>query len=250
MKYILRILTFFFLLEGLSRPVLAGDESKITITNLTYKPGQFGITALTGTTPEKNLKVLVQRDGEPLTGITVYFNLIQSPSREKGAALGETEVVTDAGGIASTAITLGGKPGKYRVTAFVPGARGSPVVFTINTHQQLWLIFLLISLLGGLAVFLFGMTYMSDSLQKLGGHQFVKIVERATSNRFKALAVGTLVTAIIQSSSATTVMVVGLINSGLMQFVQSIGIVPVPPEFHSGPEIIRGSLHILKTGIY
>ncbi|MEA1927820.1 MAG: Na/Pi symporter, partial [Candidatus Auribacterota bacterium] len=151
--------------------------------------------------------------------------LIQAPGKGGTTSLEKTEVTTNDDGIAGTSITLGDKPGKYRVTAFVPGARGSPIVFTIHTHKHLWLFFLLISLLGGLAVFLFGMTYMSDNLQKLGGHKFVSIVEKATSNRFKALAVGTMVTAVIQSSSATTVMVVGLINSGLMHFGQSIGII-------------------------
>lgn len=78
---------------------------------------------------------------------------------------------------------------------------------------------------GGLGLFLFGMHIMSDGLQKLAGARMRLILEKITSNRFIAVLVGAIITAIIQSSSATTVMTVGLVNAGLLSFVQALGVV-------------------------
>ncbi len=86
-------------------------------------------------------------------------------------------------------------------------------------------IFGVLSLVGGLALFLFGMDTLGKGLEKLSGGRLERLLEKLTSNRFKAVALGTLVTAIIQSSSATTVMVVGFVNSGIMKLSQAIGII-------------------------
>jgi len=83
----------------------------------------------------------------------------------------------------------------------------------------------MISLLGGLAFFLFGMTLLGDGLKKVAGSKLEIILEKLTSTTFKGVLLGTLVTAVIQSSSATTVMVVGFVNSGIMQLTNAIGIV-------------------------
>ena len=83
----------------------------------------------------------------------------------------------------------------------------------------------IISLFGGLAFFLFGMSLMGDSMKKIAGSKLETILGRLTSNRIKGVLLGTVVTAIIQSSSATTVMVVGFVNSGLMKLGQAIGII-------------------------
>lgn len=86
-------------------------------------------------------------------------------------------------------------------------------------------IFNFFSLFGGLALFLFGMNIMGQSLEKAAGSRLKIILAKLTSNPFKGLLLGVAVTAIIQSSSATTVMVVGFVNSGLMQLGQAIGII-------------------------
>ena len=82
-----------------------------------------------------------------------------------------------------------------------------------------------ISLLGGVALFLFGMSLMGDSLKKVAGNKLELILYTLTSNPFKGFLLGTGVTAIIQSSSATSVMVVGFVNSGMMKVKQAIGII-------------------------
>ena len=82
-----------------------------------------------------------------------------------------------------------------------------------------------ISLIGGLGLFLFGMSYMSDGLQKSAGNKMKDILAALTKNKFTGVIVGALVTGVIQSSSATTVMVVGFVNAGLMNLNQAVGII-------------------------
>jgi len=84
---------------------------------------------------------------------------------------------------------------------------------------------LIFGLFGGLGLFLFGMKIMSEGLQKVAGDKMRKILSALTANRFISTLVGLSVTAIIQSSSATTVMVVGFVNAGLMSLYQAIGVV-------------------------
>lgn len=86
-------------------------------------------------------------------------------------------------------------------------------------------IFSIITLLGGLAFFLYGMNVMSQGLEKMAGGQLETILQKMTSNRFKAMGLGIVVTAAIQSSSAVTVILVGLVNSGIMHFGSTIGII-------------------------
>ena len=83
----------------------------------------------------------------------------------------------------------------------------------------------IISLLGGVAMFLFGMSVMGDSLKKVAGKKMETILYKLAGNPIKGILLGTGVTAAIQSSSATSVMVVGFVNSGMMQVKQAIGIV-------------------------
>jgi len=80
-------------------------------------------------------------------------------------------------------------------------------------------------MLGGLALFLFGMHTMSNALEKRAGNKLKQILSSMTSNQFKGFMLGLVVTLIVQSSSATTVMVVGFVNSGLMTLGQSIGVI-------------------------
>ena len=84
---------------------------------------------------------------------------------------------------------------------------------------------LILGLLGGLALFLYGMQMMSSGLEAVAGNRMKQILERLTANRFLGVLVGAGITAIIQSSSATTVMVVGFVNSGLMTLNQAIWII-------------------------
>lgn len=93
---------------------------------------------------------------------------------------------------------------------------------TANTLDTLQI---LIGLFGGLALFLYGMEQMTDALKIVAGGGMKRLLARITTNRFKAASAGAFVTAVIQSSSVTTVLVVGFISAGLMSLSQSIGVI-------------------------
>ncbi len=86
-------------------------------------------------------------------------------------------------------------------------------------------IFSFVTLFGGLAFFLYGMQLLSESLKKTAGGKLEKLLNKATDNKFKGLAVGAIITIAIQSSSAMTVMLVGFVNSGIMDLPQTVGVI-------------------------
>ena len=86
-------------------------------------------------------------------------------------------------------------------------------------------IFSICTLCGGLAFFLFGMHVMSKSLEKVAGGKLESTLKKMTSNPVKSLALGAGITIAVQSSSAMTVMLVGLVNSGIMELEQTVGVI-------------------------
>ncbi|MCB9925081.1 MAG: Na/Pi cotransporter family protein [Planctomycetaceae bacterium] len=101
-------------------------------------------------------------------------------------------------------------------------------------------------IIGGLGIFLLGMKYMSDGMQAVAGSSLRRMIGLATNNRFLATIVGTVVTVVVQSSSVTTVMVVGFVNSGVMELAQGVGVI-------MGANIgttITGWILVLKIGKY
>ena len=86
-------------------------------------------------------------------------------------------------------------------------------------------IFQILTLLGALGLFLYGMTLMSEGLQKVAGNRLRSILSAMTANSFTRVLTGTLITAIIQSSSATTVMIVSFVNAGLLSLTQAVGVI-------------------------
>ncbi len=105
---------------------------------------------------------------------------------------------------------------------------------------------ILFQVVGGLGIFLLGIKHMSEGMQAVAGDRLRKMIAAVTNNRFMACGVGTLVTCMVQSSSVTTVMVVGLVNSGFMTLTQAIGVI-------MGANIgttITGWILVLKIGKY
>ena len=99
---------------------------------------------------------------------------------------------------------------------------------SILTQRRIFMttyIFKIITLLGGLALFLFGMDVMGKALERQAGGKLQTILAKMSSNVFKGFLLGLGVTAVIQSSSATTVMVVGFVNSGIMTLKQAVGVI-------------------------
>jgi phosphate:Na+ symporter len=159
-------------------------------------------------------------EGNRISGVSVEFWIENGGKAE----LEITDATTNDMGIAETRLRLGEDTKEYVVSAFVcHETLGSGVVrFKARSYDPrkiaLWLI-------GGLGLFLYGISLMSGSLQKAAGQRLKNILKLLTSNRFVAVGVGALVTALIQSSSATSVMVVGFVNAGLLHLQQAIGVI-------------------------
>ncbi len=96
---------------------------------------------------------------------------------------------------------------------------------TASSNKEISWFLMVTSLFGGLGMFLYGMEMMSDGMKIAAGNRMRSVLEKLTSNRFLAVGVGAFVTMVIQSSSATTVMLVSFVNSGLLSFVQGLGVI-------------------------
>lgn len=175
--------------------------------------------------PEPLLVKIVGPDGKAAKGVPVYFSLASAPEKSQ-AKLQKDCVATNDEGIAENNLKIGGSTGEYNIRVEVADGRNNYHVRGINVRElglNFW--FVIVNVLGGLAIFIFGMKQMSDSLQKVAGDKMKQILHFFTSNRFVAVLAGTMITAVIQSSSATTVMVVGFVNAGLLNLTQAIGII-------------------------
>ena len=135
-------------------------------------------------------------------------------------------VFTDSLGFAILSTNEIKEAGEYEilVTCFEKADCESGV-FKLFVRKKNWVFILFIGLSGGLAFFLFGMSMMSEGMQNSAGNRMRSILSKLTHNRFVALGLGALITMIIQSSSATNVMLVSFVNSKLMRFKQTIGVI-------------------------
>lgn len=160
------------------------------------------------------------------SGVPVYFRLVSGSGK---AQLTNTQAFTDSNGVARTQlITDDGYTGIYRISAEIGLKDKSGCYLTrgINIGQlAMNRCNLAIALLGGLAFFIFGMTMMSDGLQLLAGGRLKNTLQMFTGNRINAILAGLGITALVQSSSATSVMVVGFVNAGLLNLQQGLGVV-------------------------
>ena len=141
-----------------------------------------------------------------------------------------------------------GKVGKSEITVRARNPRTTKIVdvrFNASVWQpDFWV--LAMTVIGGVGVFLLGMKNMSEGLQAIAGGGLRRMISAVTDNRLMAIGVGTLVTTLVQSSSITTVMVVGFVNSGFMNLAQAIGVI-------MGANIgttITGWILALKIGKY
>ena len=161
---------------------------------------------------------IVDNTGVPQKDIAVYV--------KGGAAKPQLEnLKTDAEGIAKTDIKLPEKTGTSSLHIEILSGTQNPVR-TIETRAlTLNVTSLLINVLGGLAIFILGMKMLDSGLTKIAGEKLKTVLRFCVKNKFIAVIAGMFVTAAIQSSSATTVMVIGFVNAGLMNLAQSIGVI-------------------------
>ena len=169
-------------------------------------------------------------DGTPVPGVEVFFNIEGGAGSESN--VGNTRVISDAQGRAVTSWTMGGDVKRYFCSvqindnrhAVAPGDRFDVALMEFEA-LAMNKIHLFTILLGGLTIFIFGMTIMSRGLQRMADRHLRMALQLMTRNRFLGILTGAAVTAMVQSSSATTVMLIGFVNAGMLTLAQGIGVV-------------------------
>ena len=208
------------------------DSSNISIQNI-YQNGREDLSteilyATVNEKVDKPLKVRVLYENQkPVESFPVVFRIVSIPSKSKNTSFITDTVFTDETGYAENYVFLGTVDGDYEFSARInlKTKKNDIVYFKAFARKSNWVFFLITGLLGGLALFLFGMEMMSEGMKKTAGGKLRVILETLTNNKLVAVAVGTFVTMIIQSSSATTVMLVSFVQAQLMSFTQTLGII-------------------------
>lgn len=208
---------------------IAGAQSRLDLNALPYT--DHGRSDMELEAP-LSVEVVSSRSGEPVSAYPVYFSITGGNAQlipsEGCFTIDEDNsegliVQTDENGIARVGLHLG-KMSEVSVSATVTDYDGvqSDVTFRVVSLDIRAIVF---QIIGGLAVFLMGMQLMSSNLQQVAGNKMKSILKALTKNRFMGVAAGALVTALIQSSSATTVITVGFVNSALMSLQQAVGVI-------------------------
>lgn len=180
---------------------------------------------------QRPLRVRVTDEaGQPMPGVLVEFVVVEAEGvyeRDTGAvpSLDSRFVESGPSGYASTNVRSGSEKGTFHVMCIPRSHDGQFLVFTLIAYRQNWVAFTLVGLIGGLAIFLFGIKFSGRGLQKAAGSKLRQIVARLTANRFFGVLTGVVVTVIIQSSSATTAMMVSFANAGLITLSQAMGVI-------------------------
>lgn len=206
------------------------EPAALVMEQRSYAPGMKAVVGITGRRADHPVMVRVLRAGRPAPGETVEFRVVGEPSKGKGppvpAVLSASRVVTDEKGVARVRVTLGDREGTYLVAAFLRGSvkEHPPVITRLTAMSSAWAAFLVFGLLGGLGLFLYGMSLAGDHLQKAAGEQMRTIIGKLTRNRVMGVLLGTVASGVLQSSSAATVMLVGFVSAGMMTLTQAISV--------------------------
>ena len=203
---------------------LAVSASDLRLEHPTNIEGHFvsghGQTVLTHEEIEISAQVTTKSD-VGVAGVEVSF--VQVAPRER--ALGS--VFSDSEGFVNLVYSAGKKDKPVTIVANIVGSdeHSSRIIYQLPVRKKTWVMFMIFGLLGGLGLFLFGMEMMSTSMQRSAGGKMRSILGALTRNRFIGVAVGAFVTMVIQSSSATTVMLVSFVQAQLMTFGQTLGVI-------------------------
>ncbi len=234
MKLRISILTgLFLLLSGLI--FSQNDSALVSVQYKLVKPVSRTIPNYSGDLQtqtarlksEKPVRILVlDQNNQPGKNLAVKLQKISVPESDKKFKIIDTLPYTDTLGIAETYVILGSKEGMYEISAqLVEYPETNFLIYKVFARKTNWVFLLIVGLIGGLGLFLLGMNMMSDGMQNAAGDKMRTVLSQITHNRFIAVGVGTFVTMVIQSSSATTVMLVSFVHSKLMKFRQTIGVI-------------------------
>lgn len=204
----------------LKRPV---DEQGLDISG-------YGQTGLVNSRLNEYLTILaVDPQGAPVEGIHILYKILSQPSDvQKSLSLHPMgKGMTNSEGLYRAACVLGDQPGEYEILFYVASGSGEVAVlpYTVMAHRPSWANWLVLGLIGGLAIFLFGMKVGAEGLQMAGGVKMRSIIGEMTKNRVAGVGFGAITTFFTQSSSATTTTLVSLVNAKLMTVRQTLGII-------------------------
>ncbi len=198
--------------SGLNEVIITGGNNQAQVVDRQLPaPLQVRVPAVSGSSP---------------AGVAVRFKLLAVPDGAQGWSLAAL-AVTDSSGIAQTNFLVGSKPGLYIIEAAVYD--GTPdrttAVFKITGRRRDWQIALAMGLAGGLGLFLYGIGVLSRGMKKFSGPKLRTIISALTESRTRGILVGAFATIVFQSSSATTVMLVSLVDAGVLEFAKSLGVI-------------------------
>ncbi|GAB4271347.1 MAG: Na/Pi cotransporter family protein [Candidatus Rifleibacteriota bacterium] len=162
---------------------------------------------------------------QPVANERINLVIASKPSKAREFELEQKVLITDERGQASFNINHISIPGNYSILALLHDEPSCHSYITFRVNPESWVMYLMFGLLGGLGMFLFGMKLGADGLQMIAGKKMKSILGAFTNNRYLGVLTGIVVTAITQSSSATTVMLVGFVNASLMTLEQTFSVI-------------------------
>lgn len=164
-------------------------------------------------------------EGKPIVSARIDLVIATRPAKAKSFALSQRVLNTDDRGQASLVLEPLQEPGNYSILALLHQDPNTHTYINFKVNHESWVMYLIFGLMGGLGMFLFGMKLGADGLQMIAGKKMKSILGTFTNNRYLGVVTGIVVTAITQSSSATTVMLVGFVNAALMTLEQTFSVI-------------------------
>ncbi|MFZ5953435.1 MAG: Na/Pi cotransporter family protein, partial [Candidatus Rifleibacteriota bacterium] len=163
--------------------------------------------------------------GKPAQGEKINLIIASRPGKAKETFFTLAELVSDQEGKAKIQIQPVKVAGNYSFIAQLASDNKIFTYLSFKVNSESWVMYLIFGLMGGLGMFLFGMKLGADGLQMIAGKKMKTILGAFTNNRYMGVVTGIVVTAITQSSSATTVMLVGFVNAALMTLEQTFSVI-------------------------
>lgn len=220
------VISLFLPASSFSSEKLFLSKAKDALGKEISGDGQVGVAGVE--LPAPLLVAVTDENGEPAKDVLVRFCVVGEPKENlisgSRAVLRPEEGLSDAYGWVRSTLTFGDESGSYYVIARSPQAEGE-LRFSLFAQGHRWKLLLLFGLFGGFAIFLFGLNFGSRALTRVGGNKLREFIWNLTSNPLLGVAVGVFVTMLTQSSSATTVLLVGFANAGLMALSQALGVI-------------------------
>lgn len=169
---------------------------------------------------------LTDSQQQPLKNTEVEFSIIQDTLFQHSKNISyvqNSKIKTDQNGYAKTKLIIG-KKSEDKIVVLVTSENAKPAYFTVSVLGKNWIMLMVAGILGGISFLLYGIFKINLSFQKIAGPNIRTILTKFTSNRYKGFFTGFVITSFNQSSSATSLLQIGLVSAGLLSFQQSMGV--------------------------